>query len=122
MIKTHGLGQDVVFMPAFSDISPGRHSLLGPCDFLLLAAGQSNLAKQRDGSLGYEAMRQVYSGIGLMVQESPDAAKGSSDCVQWIGAIKFGDMTKQNWETLCRVCSQEDGVLSAGDGQRLCLV
>lgn len=125
VMKISDSQQSSVSLPAFPDVSPSPNDLLGNCEFLLLMQGERISALEDDGSILYgkgirEDCRKVYSGMGLLVKRDTDVTR--SDYVKRIGMVKFGDMSRQIWETICRACGQEGGTLLAEGGEKLNLV
>lgn len=112
VVKICDTDQSFVIISAFPDILPSQNNgLLGDCEIVVLAVGEKSLALQKDGTMIYGPgnKRRVYSGVGLLIKKVEHVEY--SECFERIGVIKFWDMTRKDWEKLCRACGQADGTL-----------
>lgn len=122
-LKIADATQSCVTVPAFPDIFPSqKNGLLGACEFVVLALGKKSLGLQKDGTVNYGpgSRRLVYSGVGLLIEDSEDVEFPGR--VRRTGAFNFVEMTMQDWEKVCHACGQVDGVLPKGNGERLFLI
>lgn len=123
IVKIPDAQQTSVTMTAFPDIFPSqKNGLLDACEVFVLAVGERRLGLRKDGAMisNPRSMRRVYSGTGLLIKEC-EHAQGSGE-FRRLGAIKFGEITRQSWEGLCHACGQTNGELPEGNGGILSLV